>query len=180
MTVLINSPLNGRAESGQDHFAYQHNQRRNTGTFLDIGANEPVRWNNTYALEEVGWRGVGIDFEPSYTPMWAAERKSPFICADATTIDWAGLKLPAVIDYLSLDIDETPAMNITTTILKNLFAAGLRFNCMTIEHDFYRHGAGHRDEIRKLCWPAGYVLKHPDVEIRLGNGKPYEDWWVRG
>jgi FkbM family methyltransferase len=32
-----------------------------TGRYLDIGANHPVRINNTYLLYRRGWRGVSVD-----------------------------------------------------------------------------------------------------------------------
>lgn len=171
--------INGRGESGQDNFAFETCGRRANGTFLDIGCNEPRRWNNTFALEEVGWHGWALDIAPEFEPMWPAERKTKFVLADATTIDWRGLVGDVgVIDYLSLDIDENEPRNLVTTILTNLFAAGLTFRCATIEHDAYRFGDSPRIPIRNLMFAAGYNLAHADVEIRKGNGKPFEDWWV--
>lgn len=32
-----------------------------TGRYLDIGANHPVRINNTYLLYRAGWRGVSVE-----------------------------------------------------------------------------------------------------------------------
>lgn len=178
---IITTPLNGRAEAGQDHFAYEMCHRKTNGTFIDIGCNEPIRWNNTYALEEIGWRGIGLDIEPSYVPMWAKERQSPFCLADATTFDWARIfpHLTAPLDYLSLDIDENPERNLATRILENLFAAGMVFRCATIEHDGYRFGDHPREEIRALMIANGYTCAYANVEIRQGCGKPFEDWWTR-
>ena len=34
---------------------------REKGFFVDIGANDPVKYNNTYSLYRAGWRGVNID-----------------------------------------------------------------------------------------------------------------------
>lgn len=181
---IIVSPLNGKAEAGQDHFAFEHCGRKRGGTFLDIGCNEPIRWNNTYALEhDADWRGWGFDIEPGYADMWKAERKSTFVWADAANFNWSAIYGPdgesPAIDYLSLDIDESAEKNITTTILRNLIAAGLTFRCATIEHDAYNHGDNPRLPIREIMQSAGYKLAHANVEIRLGNGKPFEDWWVR-
>lgn len=172
--------INGRGESGQDNFAFEYCQRKPNGTFLDIGSNEPVRFNNTYALEEVGWRGWLVDINPDYAQACRNQRVSPFLCADALTVDWkkllGGAALP--IDFLSLDIDENTERNLATGILKNIFASGLSFRCATIEHDFYRHGPHPRDAIREVMNSAGYRLAHANVEIRKGCGKPFEDWWV--
>lgn len=172
--------INGRGESGQDNFAFECCGRKPNGTFLDIGANEPMRWNNTFALEEVGWHGWGVDIEPCYVDMWAKQRKSPFYLADATTIDWNKLLGDVrYIDYLSLDIDENQERNLAATIFTNLHNAGLRFRCMTVEHDAYRYGDEPRATLRRLIHAAGYQCAHANVEIRKGNGKPYEDWWIR-
>lgn len=178
MATLITSSLNGRGESGQDHFAFEACGRKRDGVFLDIGCNEPIRWNNTYALEEIGWRGVGIDIEPSYAPMWKEQRRAPFALGDATTINFRDY--PTLdVDYLSLDIDENTEGTVTLAVLENLFSAGMTFRCMTVEHDAYRHGNARRDVIRAVLQANGYKLAHGDVEIRLGNGKPFEDWWMR-
>ena len=31
------------------------------GTYMDIGANDPIKYNNTYLLYKNGWHGVNID-----------------------------------------------------------------------------------------------------------------------
>lgn len=173
--------INGRGESGQDNFAFEVCGRKPAGTFLDIGCNEPRRWNNTFALEEVGWRGWALDINPDYAPDWVKERATAFLAADATAVDWKALvgDVAMPIDYLSLDIDENESRDLATTILKNLFAAGLSFRCATIEHDAYRFEDHPRAAIRQLMFNAGYNLAHANVEIRKGNGKPFEDWWVK-
>lgn len=171
---------NYRGESGQDNFAHAVCGLKNNGTFLDIGCNEPMRWNNTYALEEVGWTGWLVDINPVYGDEIRKVRKSPFICADAATLDYGALVGDRLyIDYLSLDIDENQDRNLATTILGAVFAAGLRFKCATVEHDGYRFGDHPREEIRQVMRDNGYILEHANVEIRKGCGKPFEDWWVR-
>jgi hypothetical protein len=171
--------LNGKAEAGQDHFAYEQNGYKKNGSFLDIGSNEPIANNNTYALEtEAGWRGWLLDIEAAYAEPSRLLRKSPFIAADATTLDWSFLGSVSLLDYLSLDIDENENRDRALTILYNLISAGYRFRCMTVEHDAYRYGDNPRAGLRKLLLEAGYTLAHADVEIRKGCGKPFEDWWV--
>lgn len=172
--------VNWRGESRQDIFAFEACGERLTGTFLDIGCNEPIRWNNTYALEGLGWHGFGFDIEPAYAPMWKQRRRSPFVLADASKLDWRIVsKRWDVIDYLSLDIDENETGTLALTILQRLVGAGLRFRCMTVEHDAYRHGDKVRAPIREFLRSQGYRLAYADVEIRKGNGKPFEDWWIQ-
>lgn len=182
--------INSRGESGQDCFAFEHCGRKKNGTFIDIGCNEPKNWNNTYALEEVGWRGPLIDINPEYAAAIEQERESSFYCADARTIDWWDiLKFTGNhVDYLSLDIDENQLCEVTLAVLKNLFDYRVTWKCATIEHDAYRHGDHPRASIRKLMYQQGYKLYRADVEIGQfrggdpnwkGNGKPFEDWWIR-
>lgn len=182
--------INSRGESGQDCFAFEHCGRKKNGTFIDIGCNEPIRWSNTYALEEVGWRGWLVDINSEYTAAIEQERKSPFICVDATIIDWEFV-LPAgvsSVDYLSLDIDEDETRTVAIRVLKNLFMDGITWKCATIEHDAYRFGDNPRITLRAMMEDAGYKLYRANVEIGQfrggdpnwkGNGKPFEDWWIR-
>lgn len=172
--------FNGRGESGQDNFAFAQNGFKLSGTFIDIGSNEPIRFNNTFALEEVGWRGWLFDIEPSYAEPSRKLRKSPFQAVDARTIDWKKvLGSNLHVDYLSLDIDENENRDLALTILQNLVASGVTWHCATIEHDGYRYGDNPRLKLREFMLAAGYKLAHADVEIRKGCGKPFEDWWIR-
>lgn len=182
--------LNSRGESGQDFWAFAQCGHKLDGTFIDIGSNEPIRWNNTYALEEVGWTGVLVELDPQYRELTERDRKNPLLTQDARTVNWKRLVIqeciPARVDYLSLDIDENEERDLATTILKNLFASGISWNCATIEHDGYRYGDNPRLKIRELMQDHGYTLARADVEIGqyrggngTGNGKPFEDWWVR-
>lgn len=173
--------LNGKGESGQDCFAYAQCGWKTNGTFIDIGCNEPIKFNNTYALEQLGWHGWLIDLNPEYGEAIRHIRRNPFFAVDALTVDWKAMvgSTPLPIDYLSLDIDENREKNLALHILERIFAAGLTFRCMTIEHDAYRHGDVTRKPLRELCLANGYKLAHGDVEIRKGCGKPFEDWWAR-
>lgn len=182
--ILANKlTINGRGESGQDNFAFEVCGRKPTGTFLDIGCALPRETNNTFALEEVGWTGVLVDIDPQFQEVCTRERKSRFVLGDATVIDWREIypcsEGEYVIDYLSLDVDENKDKTRALTVLQNLHAAGLRFRVATIEHDAYKNGDQPRRWIRKfMLFKAGYTLAHGDVEIRKGNEKPFEDWWL--
>jgi FkbM family methyltransferase len=51
------------------------NHKKN-GFFVDIGANSPIRGNNTYFFEKNrNWSGIAIDPLPKYIKEWAKERK---------------------------------------------------------------------------------------------------------
>jgi FkbM family methyltransferase len=55
-------------------------------TFLDVGANHPVTNSVTHLLSLRGWTGVAVDPNPSFEPLWNAERpQDRFICAGASS-----------------------------------------------------------------------------------------------
>jgi hypothetical protein len=167
------------SQAGQDQFVHAIHGGV-PGTFLDIGCHEPVYISNTYALEQLGWRGLLVDIVPEFGPRIAEKRTSPFLCADATTIDWViavrDYSLPKTVDYLSFDLDEAGA-----SALARMPWTTLRFRILTVEHDAYRFGDGPRQAMRALLRGHGYDLLCPDV----CNGGPeygltvdFEDWWV--
>jgi hypothetical protein len=163
-----------RSQAGQDRFAFAVTGRISVGTFLDIGSGEPVSCNNTCMLEESGWRGLLVD-RSDCKAATLLTRKSPFLQADALTIDWpsvlASHGLGPRINYLSFDLDEDGEV-----ALARLPWDALRFSCMTVEHDFYRFGEHARGAMRKLLAGHGYHLLCPDV-VFDGYGS-VEDWWV--
>ncbi len=55
-------------------------------TFLDVGANHPTANSVTYFLSLRGWTGVAVDPNPSFEPLWNAERpQDRFIRAGASS-----------------------------------------------------------------------------------------------
>ena len=51
-------------------------QDRRNGVFLDVGCAWPMKYNNTYYLEErLGWHGIGVDGLPDYAALWARYRQ---------------------------------------------------------------------------------------------------------
>lgn len=177
------------SQSGQDVFAY-YTCETDQGTFLDIGAANPVAGNNSYALECKGWSGITIDVSPEYAPKYVGVRKAPLQVMDMTKINWDDfiaknpmLKNP--VDYLSFDIDEASLI-----VLRTLPFDKLRFRAITIEHDAYRHGDKFRGEMRTILQGAGYQLLAADVivyylwegspeTVALNGYLPFEDWYVK-
>lgn len=153
------------SQAGQDRFV--HELLGNSGTFLDIGCGHPVDRSNSYFLEHHGWTGWLVDISSAHSAEIKRTRSSPFICGDATRLDWSFL--PDKIDYLSLDVDEA-----THCVLYRLTVAG-RFKVVTVEHDAYRFGGSPRQAIRETFLRAGYKLVCADVK---DQGLPFEDWFV--
>lgn len=166
-----------QSQAGQDRWAWEMCGRKTSGSFLDIGSFHHVVINNTYALEQMGWRGLGIDLNESSIAQ-SQGRKSRFIVADATKIDWNEALIHAAIpeiygtaiDYVSLDVDEA-----TPAALQNLLAHGIKFNVATVETDRYRFGDGPRNEMREILMGRSYDLVCADVVVD-GFGE-FEDWY---
>jgi hypothetical protein len=155
------------SQAGQDAFVLSLIPK---GTYLEIGASHPRNINNTYALEQAGWKGWSLDIDPQCQEEWLQIRKNPLIIADALTYDYSFL--PARVDYLQLDIDPSHQ---TLICLTNLLMTKTRFSIITFEHDFYCSGDEVRMYSRRLLYDKGYKLAKPDVEY---ENKSFEDWWI--
>lgn len=170
------------SQAGQDRFVYELLVKPEgllSGTFLDIGSNDPNEINNTIALEQLGWRGLLIDLNEHFAGPSGKGRTSPFLVADAVTIDWSEA-LRAIrhdvnnfyIDYVSLDVDEAQL-----DALRNLLNCGVRFRVATVEHDAYRFGEGRKRALRELMALHGYTLLTADVCMNH-QLVAFEDWFV--
>ncbi len=166
------------SQIGQDRFVFELLVRPEnlfTGTFLDIGCHTPIEINNTYALEQLGWRGVLVDLvkHPGIE-----DRASRFIEHDAVTLHWPAVLertglAGRVVDYVSLDVDEAQL-----AALENLLNSGVRFRVATIEHDGYRFGPERVLALRALMVQHGYTLLAQDISLSAMDPLPFEDWWV--
>lgn len=160
--------------SHQDRFVYNLLYKNNNGYFIDIGSNDPIIGNNTYFLESVGWNGICIESQKfNYT-----SRKCSYINFNAKELSYKHLfleyKVPKIIDYLSLDIDEN-----TTECLEKLPLNKYEFKIITIEHDSYRFTDVPRNVQRKILKNAGYHLLCGDLTCPpLYEGQYFEDWWI--
>ncbi len=161
---------------GQDAFAYQ--QVGASGTFLDIGSNDPFYNSNSLSLEQAGWRGLAVDSDVEMAELFRSRRQTPILLSDATQVDWKTVltehRLGPVIDYLSIDIDGREL-----AILQNLMTAGFSFRVITCEHDRYWRGDEPRDAMRAFLLSQGYTLAVADVRAPQGQGGEFEDWWTK-
>jgi hypothetical protein len=177
------------SEAGQDVFVYEQLVKpfnNYSGTFLDIGCAVPIWINNTYSLEQMGWRGLLVDWSAPKIVECRRERTSPALEADATKVNWLATcrehGLGTKIDYLSLDLDDQPGEeSITLFVLKSLMSFGFEFRAITVEHDCYRLGDASKLIMRELLLAQGYNLFAGDVYNRP-PGEPrvqFEDWWLK-
>lgn len=177
------SDCRNRSQAGQDTFVLRALKWKREGTFLEIGANDPVLSSNTCLLsDEFGWRGIAIELDGSFAPKWAKRRpESVFIAGDATKMDWdkvlAGV---TAFDYLSLDIDPPEA---TLAVLEALPLDRVRFSVITYEHDAWRGDFGPRERSREILKAHGYKLAVPDVKTFVfwpyqgPDPQTFEDYW---
>jgi FkbM family methyltransferase len=163
--------FHNQSQAGQDMFVLKVlgglDGVTTKGFFVDVGSNHPKEISNTWAFEKLGWHGVMIDSDANCVNMTRDCRSNPVILGDATKHKWS---LPPVVDYLSLDVDESSA-----AALANLPLDTTVFRVITMEHDCYRFGDGPKTVMRKMLRDRGYVLVCSDVR---NGGCPYEDWWV--
>ena len=110
------------SQSGQDQFAY--NISGSNGTYLEIGAHDPVINSNTFNLEvKCNWNGISVEYDKSFKMSWGDNklRKNDVVWDDAFNINYSSLikqrELPNRLSYLSCDIE--PAEN-TFNILKKV------------------------------------------------------------
>ena len=49
------------SQCGEDLFIENFFKNKNYGTYLDIGAFNPIKFSNTLLLYKKGWKGINID-----------------------------------------------------------------------------------------------------------------------
>jgi FkbM family methyltransferase len=163
----------------QDLFVLSMLNGKKNGTYLEIGTAGPEYGNNTKLLEELGWKGVGIEWDTRLAAEYAAGRKNPVLNEDATKVDYVKLLLEVstnreYIHYLQLDCEPaSTTYEILTKIPFNLF----KFAVITYEHDDYVDMTGlYRQKSREFLSSRGYVLVVSDISP--DGVSNFEDWWV--
>ncbi len=53
---------------------------KQTGTFIDIGANDGITFSNTYVLEKMGWNGIAVEPIPSVYEKLVRNRQCTTVC----------------------------------------------------------------------------------------------------
>ena len=168
------------SQSGQDQFAY--NISGSNGTYLEIGAHDPIINSNTYNLEvQCNWKGISVEYDKSFKESWdnCTLRKNNVVWDDAFNIDYYSIKkqigAPKRINYLSCDIE--PPKN-TFNILKKIINAGLEFDFISFEHDKYNEGNKYDELSYDFLSTNNYKVAIRDVYSRNKKNKVYETWYV--
>lgn len=167
------------AQTYQDIFVLSALNGKKGGTYLEIGAADPFKGNNTALLEtQFGWKGASIEILEHEVEKFKAQRKNPIYLQDATKIDYdkfiEDLGFGNEIDYLQVDC-EPPS--VTFDILKMIPLDKYKFGVITFEHDYYADTTkSYRDLSRKYLKEKGYVLAVSN--IAPDKTSSFEDWWI--
>lgn len=163
----------------QDMFILSILDGKRNGTFLEIGAAEPFRSNNTALLEkQYDWNGVSIEYQQKLVDQYKEVRSTKIYCLDALDIDYNKFINENfetdIIDYLQLDID--PAKN-TYSLLERIPFEKYKFRVITYEHDHYIDVRREwRQKSREYLESKGYFLLVNDISPE--GHSSFEDWWV--
>lgn len=78
------APVRFTAQHGEDVFLVEHFGFAREGIFLDIGGYDGIRLSNSYALEQLGWRGVLVEANPRMAE--ACRRNRPLAIVEEAAI----------------------------------------------------------------------------------------------
>lgn len=172
--------INWQAQLGQDRFVVEALQGKRNGTYIDIGAGDPIDISNTYVLErEFGWKGLLCEKDPVLRAAIIAKRPKNYVVEDARTSHWPSLfeayAVNGWIDYLSLDL-EPPEL--TLEVLRAIPFDQFRFRIATVEHDLYRQGHQRMVEMASIMYANGYQYVGTAGLKQDGGSVDIEDWWI--
>ena len=176
------------SQAGQDLFAYELFGLN--GTYIDIGAGDPIRGNNCYLLEtNYNWRGFSVDFGDSDEDIrqnlksrWLKhpERKNMIYWSDAINFNYMqGINennLDKNIDFLSCDIDPQEK---TLMALKKVILDGIKPKLICFETDFYREKKDYSLLAYNFLEPYNYKIGVKNVYSNLKKNKIFETWFLR-
>lgn len=167
------------SQSFQDMFILSVLNGKKNGTYVEIGAADPLFANNTYILEKIfGWSGVSLEIDENKVNVFNQNRNNKCICSDAMLVNYSKLfhenNFANRIDYLQIDIE--PAFQ-SLNALKQIDLDEYRFSVVTFETDIYSDKNNEKvlEESRKIFQTHGYQLVASNVK---SCGYPYEDWYV--
>jgi len=171
-------PFKSKSQSLQDVFAFQV---CNFKTYIEIGANHPAKKNNTFNLENNGFKGYSIEFDKKWRPDWqSSTRKNPCYFHNALEFDYLrhnnDLHLPKRIGYLSCDIE--PPKN-TYSALVRVIEQGISFDCITFEHDAYKSNADYNQLAKDFLAKHRYKVAVKNVYHKENVDRFFETWFVK-
>jgi hypothetical protein len=164
-----------RSLDSQESFVINVLRQKTKGYFVEVGSNHPFIANNTSLLEsKFDWSGVALDIDEGYVEEYNESRKTECVLADAMSFDYASYfkehGFPQQIDYLQIDIDDTPR-HANLKALIQLPLAEYRFSVITIEH-----GVNTDYTLEELRRAQRTILTSYGYQLVVQGDA--EDWWV--
>lgn len=174
--------LRNYSEAYQDMFVLTILDGKKEGYFVEIGAGNPIVFNNTYLLEnEYNWNGISVEVDYTHREPFRQARNCIFWNADAMKINYINLfktfNVPKQIDYLQIDIDPPPTLALD--VLKKLPLMEYRASVITLEHNAFLGGecADIRNESRCILDYLGYELLVGNI-TNDSTQDAFEDWYI--
>lgn len=169
--------MNSNSQSFQDLFALSICKNK---TYIEIGANRPIKRNNTYLLEQHDFKGYSIEFNVKWKNSWNQSTRTNKIYFDnAIKFDYKAAnlenKMSNKIGYLSCDIE--PVDN-TFLALQKVINDGVEFQCITFEHDVYQSSKDIRNTVDSFLKNKNYKIAVHDVYLYPEKENIFETWYV--
>lgn len=168
------------SQAMQDIFVLAFLDGKTKGTYLELGAWHPWRYNNTYLLSQHGWQGISVDRQPGLDAEWQRDRPQDcFLNTDAFALDYQELLrgYGAHIDYLQLDLDQPR----TEIDLLGQLLGMCRFSVINFEHNVYTGDIEKQQLGTALLESRGYVCVAKNIvckDFATDTWAAFEDWWV--
>jgi FkbM family methyltransferase len=137
MFVEMHENVQFKSQISQDMIAYLYFKGRKEGFFMDIGAHNGVYLSNTYAFEQLGWKGVCIEPQPDIFLELQKNRKCDLYNAALSSISGENVSFLKVKgseawhDMLSGLEAEMPKAEKKNIISKNLQIERINVKTMT-------------------------------------------------
>ncbi len=81
VSALATLPLKMSSETDipEEELVWSFFDNKTTGFFVDVGANHPFNWSQTWLLEKNGWRGILVEPQEAYYELLRQERKNSVV-----------------------------------------------------------------------------------------------------
>ena len=66
---------------------FQHSR---SGFFVEVGANDPEKWSQTFHLEQLGWNGIVVEPQPDLAAALRARRRATVSAVACSTPEKIG------------------------------------------------------------------------------------------
>lgn len=182
----MNEMIKSLGQFNQDLFVYSVLDGKRDGFFIDIGAGiggpeqkfwHPLCMSNTFALEQLGWKGIAIDYDRRWFDAVQDVRTCQLSREDLLDKNindvLQDLNCPAKCTYLSLDVDDAQEK-----VFEDFDFDKYKFEVITYETNLYfgEHMKEQTEKSRNKFESLGYKLLFGSVGI--DDNTPVEDWYV--